>query len=270
MSPIQRAVRTMIRATLLGLGLVGAPLAAQLTPDRPVHVDHVVIAVRDLDVAGASFREMGFVLEDGRLHPNGLLNRHLEFQDGTEIELMSVGEQPGDDIARGYAQFLDQHGEGGAFLALRGTQAAVLAAASRANVEANAFDSGGFGYVTFPSPGLAALFVVEYPSESGDSTPPASHGNGAIGISSVWVEGPEALIDLLVAMGADPNGDEMIPDGRSGTALELDGTTIVVTPSMGTRPRVVGMELESTSPTSISWPPSEAHGIWLNLRGTGR
>jgi hypothetical protein len=37
---------------------------------------------------------LGFTLKQGQLHANGLDNRHLKFEDGTELELMTVGSTP--------------------------------------------------------------------------------------------------------------------------------------------------------------------------------
>ncbi len=260
-------------AVLFLLGLASAPLAAQESLARVssslVGLDHVVVAVVDLEVATASFRSLGFVPKNGRLHSNGLMNRHLEFGDGTEIELMAVIEQPGDDIARGYAAFLAEGGEGGAFLALRGQQDTVLAAAARAGIDAIPIASGGFRYVTFLSPGLAAVFVVEYASGGEAAGPTASHVNGAAGISAVWVEGSQALVELLVALGAGPLGDGRLPDGRSGTMFAVSGGTVVVTPALVARPRVVGVELQPSSPTNRAWPPTESHGVWLGFRSSG-
>lgn len=246
-------------ATFPSIVLAAAPVSAQ---QPSFQLDHIVVAVEDLAGASENFRSMGFAPKDGRLHPNGLINQHLEFEDGTEIELMTLDGRPGDDIARGYSEFLEENGDGGAFLALRGTQAEVLEAASRAGIDTETLASGGFRYVTFPSHDLAAVFTVEYPPGGDDPTPPSTHPNSATGISTVWIEGSEALVDLLVAMGAVPGGDLPLPDGRSGPALEIDGKTIAVVPVSGGRPRVVGVAVESESANG-SWLPVEAHGIWL-------
>lgn len=78
------------RATVAPAGqgvCVGSPTAPAL--------DHVVLAVRDLDAAAAGFARHGFRSKPGRLHANGLLNRHVKFRDGTGIELMTVRACPG-------------------------------------------------------------------------------------------------------------------------------------------------------------------------------
>jgi hypothetical protein len=51
------------------------------------------------------------------LHPDGLLNRHIKFRDGTEVELMTVSGAPRSRMARDYASLLAA-GEGGVYAAL--------------------------------------------------------------------------------------------------------------------------------------------------------
>jgi hypothetical protein len=69
------------------------PLWEQCVADATAPaLDHVVLAVRDLELASAAFEKHGFRLKRGRLHPNNLLNRHIKFRDGSEIE-------PGDLLA---------------------------------------------------------------------------------------------------------------------------------------------------------------------------
>ena len=57
------------------LALAAAPIVAGL--------DHVPVAVRDLEAAAADYRRLGFVLKPGRPHANGIRNVHAKFADGT-------------------------------------------------------------------------------------------------------------------------------------------------------------------------------------------
>ena len=54
-------------------------------------LDHIPLAVNDLEASRADFEALGFVLKPGRRHENGLRNLHAKFPDGTEIELITVG-----------------------------------------------------------------------------------------------------------------------------------------------------------------------------------
>ena len=79
-------------------------------------LDHVVLAVNDLDAMAARYRAMGFALKPGRPHANGIRNEHVKFIDGTELELLTA---PGarDALTRRYRRHLAD-GDGPAFLAL--------------------------------------------------------------------------------------------------------------------------------------------------------
>ena len=54
-------------------------------------LDHVVVAVRDLDAAGKAFTELGFTVTPENRHPWGTANRLIQL-DGFFIELLSVAE----------------------------------------------------------------------------------------------------------------------------------------------------------------------------------
>jgi catechol 2,3-dioxygenase-like lactoylglutathione lyase family enzyme len=66
-------------------------------------VDHVVLAVRDLDAAAAAYEAMGFTLTSQAQHPFGTGNR-LALLDGDFIELLAVT-QPGDISEAGDGAF---------------------------------------------------------------------------------------------------------------------------------------------------------------------
>src|SRR5206468_6529298 len=53
-------------------------------------IDHIPIAVRDLDAAAAQYRRLGFTLKPGTPHANGVRNEHAKFADGTELELITA------------------------------------------------------------------------------------------------------------------------------------------------------------------------------------
>jgi catechol 2,3-dioxygenase-like lactoylglutathione lyase family enzyme len=98
---------------LAGIGRAGgatAPTASSIS------LDHVVLAVNDLEAAAAKFRSFGFALKPGRLHDNGIRNEHVKFKDGTELELLTAPEAR-DDLTTRYRKHLAA-GDGPAFLAL--------------------------------------------------------------------------------------------------------------------------------------------------------
>jgi 4-hydroxyphenylpyruvate dioxygenase-like putative hemolysin len=78
-------------------------------------IDHVVIAVRDLDAAAAGFRALGFTLTPRGFHSIGSQNHCIMFA-GTYVELLAAPvEHPWLDY---YRRFLRQHGDGLAAVAL--------------------------------------------------------------------------------------------------------------------------------------------------------
>ena len=50
--------------------------AALLLAPAGFGIDHVPIAVNDLEQAAAAYRRLGFVLKPGRPHANGIRNLH--------------------------------------------------------------------------------------------------------------------------------------------------------------------------------------------------
>ena len=96
-------------AAFLAAVLVTALQAAGVTdrctaPASGVRLDHVPIVVEDLAATSARFGdELGLSLKSGRPHENGLVNAHVRFKDGSELELMSVGE-PSDARRGGMAK----------------------------------------------------------------------------------------------------------------------------------------------------------------------
>jgi hypothetical protein len=53
-------------------------------------LDHIPIAVADLERAAERYRALGFALKPGRPHENGIRNEHAKFTDGTELELITA------------------------------------------------------------------------------------------------------------------------------------------------------------------------------------
>jgi hypothetical protein len=81
-----------------------------------VGLDHLPVAVANLDEAAARYLRLGFVLKPGRPHANGIRNQHAKFADGTEIELITAPDAR-DALTATYRRHLAL-GDGPAFLAL--------------------------------------------------------------------------------------------------------------------------------------------------------
>jgi hypothetical protein len=63
--------------------LTALSLVMSLEPGAAVlGIDHVPVAVADLESAGEQYRALGFALKPGRPHANGIQNLHAKFPDG--------------------------------------------------------------------------------------------------------------------------------------------------------------------------------------------
>jgi len=121
-------IRALRRAGCLGVLLLLAPLAGLAEQRGPVvGLDHIPVAVRDLERASADFRALAFAIKPGRDHANGIRNAHVKFRDGSGIELITAGAAV-DELTTRYVDLL-AHGEGPAFVALHAVWIATEAGA---------------------------------------------------------------------------------------------------------------------------------------------
>lgn len=72
-------------------------------------LDHLVIAVKNLEAASERYRRLGFQVVPGGKHPTGSYNALIGFQDGAYIELLSFYE---DSPAHNWWNALHQRGGG--------------------------------------------------------------------------------------------------------------------------------------------------------------
>jgi hypothetical protein len=79
-----------------------------------IGLDHIPVAVRDLERATATYRALGFTLKPGRDHANRIRNAHVKFPTGAGIELLTAPEAI-DGLSTHYVDFL-RAGEGPAFI----------------------------------------------------------------------------------------------------------------------------------------------------------
>jgi len=77
-------------------------------------IDHIPLAVADLERATADFEALGFTLKPGRPHENRLRNAHVKLRDGTEIELITAPTAT-DALSSEYQNWL-KGGDGPTFL----------------------------------------------------------------------------------------------------------------------------------------------------------
>src|SRR5690606_7194923 len=144
---------TDVRITGIGLAIVSlllppaalAQTADDAAADVRVGLDHVVVAVNDLEVAARSYRQLGFALTPGRPHANGIENQHVKFADGIELELLTAPAAR-DGLTARYRRHLEA-GDGPAYFVL---YAADRETASRRLAAAGVAHARDGGLITFP------------------------------------------------------------------------------------------------------------------------
>ncbi len=218
--------------------------------------DHAIIAVLDLDVATADFKQLGFTTVYGGEHGGGLThNTLITFADGTYLEvvaptrpeLLSNPPEPGPG---NYLFFFDG-GEGYAGFALHTDELdAVVSRVRKSGIEIA--DPGSGGRVrtdgvelawrsAFPLGSYSPFFMTdENPRELRVRTDPdiISHPNGALGIRRVLsvVSDLDAGVNRWTAMlGESPTPGPVI-EGAETAAFKIGTFEAVVaapTPAAG-------------------------------------
>lgn len=279
---------TMTLAAMVTLSMVALGPAVAASPVRGL--DHVVVAVSDLDSAAARYRALGFALKRGRTHDDGIRNQHVKFRNGTEIELLTAPEAS-DSLTAQYRRHLAA-GDGPAFLALYVSEPDVLTRW----LKAGGYDSVREGnLVTFPvAHPLREVFFGGRNRSITDQRENFMHANTAESLVAVWLAGEAAAADrdLLVVLGA--RGEPrtlLLPDSTRAEAMAVGDEEVYFLPAawqampgrkiVGATVRVrhlakarevlaragfTGLrEARSGRGQSLFLPPELTHGIWLEL-----
>jgi catechol 2,3-dioxygenase-like lactoylglutathione lyase family enzyme len=252
-------------------------LAGGRTHDRVVvGLDHIPIAVSDLQAAAERYRELGFTLKAGRPHDNGIQNQHAKFPDGTELELITAPEAR-DPLTTTYRRHLES-GDGPAFLAL---YAPTMGRATE-RLEAMGQES------------LEYIFLGPRNHSPTDRPEHFAHANGALSLISVWLAGEDLSRErrLLQALGARLERAEVhVPDPLMADVARLPEGEVVLLPASSqlvVGRRIVGATVRVKSlasvhrllgsralarprvsgghRSSVFFPPAITHGLWLELR----
>ncbi|MCA1650368.1 MAG: VOC family protein [Acidobacteria bacterium] len=206
-----------------------------------IGLDHIPIAVANLEQAADRYKALGFALKPGRPHDNGIRNQHVKFRDGTELELITAPEAR-DALTTKY-RVISPWVTGRRFLALyapgrpRGPESAVP------------------DYIFFG------------PRNSSPTDRPEhfAHPNGAESFIAVWLAGDDLTRErqLLTRIGANTtNEDPRSAHRRCDTPSEEPrrGPVLAQGPA-GAQTAVTG-----SGYSSMFLPPDLTHGLWLELR----
>lgn len=194
-----------------------------------LRIDHVVLAVTDLDQAAATWETAGFVVTPRADHPFGTSNRLIVFE-STYVELVAVTRPelvPGVGFAADVADRLAHSGAGITHLALHTPDARAEAEFREADV----FDfsrpapllGGGeteasFSLVVLDDRDRPGLFFCQHHTPEAVWTPAhLAHPNGASQMVSVELAARRPVTlpvgDVIAGTGFDAAGDVLETDG---------------------------------------------------------
>ncbi len=218
------------------------------------HIDHIVVAVRDLDQAADLYRRLGFKVGPRNQHPWGTENRLIQFA-GSFIELLTLGaaaelivpHRPRQFSFGAFVRDFVRQREGVAMLALRSedatSDAAQFAAEGIGDFDPFSFKRNakrpdgsltevGFtlAFATDPAAPDAGFFVCQqhYP-ENFWNTEFQQHPNGAEEIATVTLAAPDPRAHegfLAKFTGAEK---QLAPHGGLRFALERGRLEVVST-----------------------------------------
>jgi len=284
----------LVRAllTVLVVAFNPAPAAAEgCAAARPViGLDHIPLAVNNLERATDDFHRLGFTLKAGRLHDNGIRNQHVKFEDGAGIELITASQARDAQTAK-YLRLLSQ-GDGPALLGLHTANMDALAK-SLESIGQPYVRQGGF--VTLAEPGFDYLFFGGSNRSPTDRPEHFAHANTASAMIGVWIAGGDLprLSRLFASLGALIIEKQVfVPERINATVARLENGEITFLPAsrqvMSGRP-IVGavfktrdlgkaqrlwastdnaapVVVQAARHRSLFIPPQTAHGIWLEFR----
>ena len=284
-----RKLRTSAARSLAAVLLVLACSAAPAANPLIEGLDHVPVAVADLDRAAADFSRLGFVIKPGRPHEDGIQNRHIKFPNGGEIELITARSSH-DALSSEYVEWL-RTGDGPAFWGLYSPDPESLTALLD-KLQLAPHREGGL--VTWSGTQSHRLFFGNRQRSPTDGPAYWAHPNTAYKLRAVWLSAAGDERGLLTALGgnlAEESGCAPFDSHAKGVILPGDGDEVFVTSRVRqTPPRsIIGVTLlvkdigaarrvlehgdipyvsaGSCAGSQSLWiQPSHAHNLWLELR----
>jgi len=274
----------------MGLCVLAALATLRAGAPAPVAIglDHIPVAVRDLEAASATYRALGFSLKPGRPHPNGIRNAHVKFPDGAGLELLTVPAGV-DALSTKYLDMI-RAGDGPGFLAFHARDPEALHAALRAG--GYEFDDAN-GLTDLREKALDYLFWVQDNRSPTDRPEHFAHPNGAKALGAVWIatDDRDALVRLLTRLGRKQERRQVLaPEPVDATVVTLAEGEVIILPVrhqlIPGRP-IIGASFRVSDLATVrqvlarggipAWKgggadtrvvvePQHAHGLWLEFR----
>ena len=242
--------------TAMAVAAPGAPL---------IGIDHMPLAVKNLEQATNDYRHLGFAIKPGRPHDNGITTNNIKFPDGAGIELITAPVAR-DDLTRRYVEHLARS-EGPAFIAFHARDTKKLFAALKV---AGIGYSEGDGELTDVS--YRYIFFVGDNRSPTDRPEHFKHPNTASAMTGVWLAPPDPapLVRLLTVLGATSHKETVLaPDPVDATVFKVENGRVVLLPPsrqvIRGRP-IVGAEFDvAKGRPEVFLPPDQTHGLWLHF-----
>jgi len=238
---------------------------ASVTVQTSIALDHVVLAVNDLDATAARYRALGFTLKPGRPHDNGIRNWHAKFKDGTELELLTAPDAK-DALTTGYRKHLAA-GDGPAFMALMAKPTAPA-------------ESDAPPYIFFGGRNASPTDLPEH----------FAHANTAYSLIAVWLAGSDFTREraLLTRFGATVGLPQQLLDMDVEVMRLAEGGSVYLLPARARvhpdRP-IVGVTfrvrdlaearkalasarvtLAASDANHVLLAPAQTGGLWMEFR----
>jgi len=262
-------------------------LSPRVAEPPAIGLSHVPVAVADLNRAASDFERLGFALKVGRVHDDGIVNRHAKFTDGTEVELITA--PAATDAVTGYYRRFLAEGDGAALLSLYPES---TDDAERRLTSAGLPVHRVGGVLDFPyGHALGYVFFAGLNQSPTDRPEHFAHANSAFRLEGVWLEGQSlaAEAQLFTALGlkAGPCADDpaatssCVPLARhqwihlattpTEVGRRIAGLTVSVRSLATVKDRLGRERIESRQGMGVGWSSlavnsSMAHGVRLEFR----
>jgi catechol 2,3-dioxygenase-like lactoylglutathione lyase family enzyme len=203
-------------------------LAQGAAPSRLIGIDHMPLAVKDVERAADQYRRLGFAIKPGRHHDNSIRTALVKFPDGSGIELITASKDV-DPLAASYVQLLAQ-GEGPAFLGFHARDfdrfLGVFAASGIRH-------SGAEEMHAPLDPRMSFIFFVQDNRSKTDRPAHFAHPNTAVAMSAVWIATGDAapFRQLLTALGAVESEETVfIPKRVKAAVFSVENGKVILLP----------------------------------------
>ncbi|MCB0280063.1 MAG: VOC family protein, partial [Calditrichaeota bacterium] len=209
-----------------------------------LRLDHINIAVADLNMAIDEFEKIGFVIKKGRLHQNSILNAFIKFNNHAEIELITASEAT-DDLSAFYVDFIRKNAPGKAtFLCLEVENIDPLETRlKQLDIDYLRSNSGYADFITFPENSeFNPVFFIGYTIPT-KNTEQIKFQNTSTGIQAVWIS--ESLKALFENLGFAQY--ERVKHDILGNAEKLDLVNCSLIFSNKVKDRFAGLTLKHNS-----------------------